>query len=261
ATAAAVVLASGPAAAPPQPPGSPGVKGRRPARRRVAAGAPAKTAEYWHVKRAWIEKNLEPGMAPRVIETWTSRTGREWTKSPRSGGRLVEASRPGKFSLGDIELSLDEVRALPTGPDALEKRLAEIISRADLRSPAGTTPDADGLRRLGFLSLVALITTAPASPDVRAAAFRAIAAHPDVRSNGEVEGGHELRFPAFEPLPRGAEGAAELPKPEARLVVDPSTGRVTRTNFFVQPGGGLEWVAPPSTMAITANWTDDLPED
>jgi hypothetical protein len=84
------------------------------------------------------------------------------------------------------------------------------------------------------------VSTLPAPPAVRAAAFRAIATYPGVRVLGAVPGGQGLLLPG-----------------EVRLVVDPATGRVNGTSRYV--AGGQYTVAAPDTAKIVAEWTDVLP--
>jgi hypothetical protein len=89
--------------------------------------------------------------------------------------------------------------------------------------------------------LISLVSTLPAPPEVRAAAFRAIAAYPGVESLGAVPGGQGLRLPE-----------------DGRLVVDPSTGLVSGTSVWVSGDGGVV-TDPKSTTRINAEWTDTPP--
>jgi hypothetical protein len=88
-----------------------------------------------------------------------------------------------------------------------------------------------------------LVSTLPSPPEVRAAAFRALATYPDVQSLGEVPGGQGLLLPG-----------------DKRFVVDMATGQVTGASSFVTPDGGTYTVADPDSAKITTEWTDTLPQ-
>src|SRR5205823_9188088 len=73
-------------------------------------------------------------------------------------------------------------RALPSFPTRRSSDLAGPFTAADRE------------REL-LLSMVSLVSTLPAPPAVRAAAFRAIAAYPGVQDLGPVPGGRGFRLP------------------------------------------------------------------
>lgn len=94
--------------------------------------------------------------------------------------------------------------------------------------------------------LMALISELPTPPEVRSAAFRALAATPGVENTGAVEGGQELLIPGSE------EGD------ETKLVVDPETAQVSRTNFLITAEGGV--ASSNGFIRVTTGWTDQPPQ-
>jgi hypothetical protein len=80
----------------------------------------------------------------------------------------------------------------------------------------------------------------PAPPQVRAAAFRAMAAMPGVTSLGPVHGGQRLRFSL---------GSHQF----ATLAVDPATSQVRDTLTVVGVHGEV------SSDSVSAQWTNRLP--
>lgn len=139
-------------------------------------------------------------------------------------------------------MTLDQLRALPTDPAALKAWIADALAHSDARTSAGKLT-ADDRKLFATLSLVSLVSTVPAPPEVRAAAFRALATDPDVQDGGEVPGGHTL-----------------LIKDAGRLVVDPKTGRINGTSILVTADGALMGIGGSNTASIEAGWTDTLPK-
>jgi hypothetical protein len=87
--------------------------------------------------------------------------------------------------------------------------------------------------------LIDLVSVVPAPPAVRAAAFRAIAAYPEVHAAPDGKG-------------------VQLPG-DGRLVVDPATGQVDGSSVFLGPDGKPATDANGDTYAVSAEWTNDLP--
>lgn len=127
--------------------------------------------------------------------------------------------------------------------------ITDAVENADLRWSGGKLT-AEMRQRSVFDGLISLVSQLPAPPKVRAAAFRAIAAYPNVESLGEVEGGQGLLIS----LPDGE---------PARLVVDPATGQIRRTNLFVTADGGIMRAggsgADAGSLTLVAEWTKTLP--
>ncbi|NUT49095.1 MAG: CU044_5270 family protein [Saccharothrix sp.] len=202
----------------------------------AAQRSPDGSGAYWHVAVTYPDE--------RTDEYWTSPDGRTWFAGQKTDGRaiLIDTHRPKPFSLVAVDLTLDQLRALPTDPAALRAWIAEAVEHSDARTSAGPLTAADR-ERATFESLIALVSTVPAPPGVRAAAFRAIASYPDVKTIGAVPGGQGLMLPGGR-----------------RLVVDPSTGRVNGTSVFVSMEGAVYSVPDPAGARIDAGWTDGLPE-
>ncbi|WP_433234214.1 hypothetical protein [Actinomadura nitritigenes] len=88
--------------------------------------------------------------------------------------------------------------------------------------------------------LVGLFSGTPAPPEVRSAAFRALAALPGLKSLGRVSGGQGLLLPG---------------PSKNMLVVDPRTSKVTGTIEEVVNGRRLYG----SNATLVAEWTNELP--
>jgi hypothetical protein len=236
AAAAAVVVAtvpSTPASSPPQAV-APVVTGTQVllAAATVAEQSSAGTGKYWHVKTTG---------AKDVYEYWYSADSHLWFRGAKSGGQVKPLGLfPLKLAATDV--TFEQLRTLPTDPAALRDWLVDAIAHSNARTSAGPFTAADREREL-LLSMVSLVSTLPAPPAVRAAAFRAIAAYPGVRDLGPVRGGHGFLLPG-----------------EYRLVVDPATGRINRTSMYVSADGAIYQVADPQGAQVSSEWTDSLPK-
>ncbi len=225
----------------------------------TAEKTPDGTGAYWYVKVVSIGSRSGESWQE---ETWTARDGRTWSRSTwhnpaamsaspsafptgAPDGEVIELGPPNPWRLGGPEVTLEQLQALPTEPAALKARIAELVRNSDIRTSAGK-PTAAQQRRWVFEGLVSLVSLLPAPPRVRAAALRAIASYPNVTSLGAVDGGRGLLI-SFYP-----------DEPPARLVIDPTTGQVRRTNVLVLTFGGT-MTSDGGTFAITAEWTDALP--
>jgi len=187
---------------------------------------------YWHFK---IKMNLNGPKPPpgwHVINTdegWIARDGKYWNAQPRcaapAGTAVFEGPGLGGFRLGNIVLTYQVTRRLPTNPAALAAWFAKY--------------NPDGKYGVSFVAdaLIALQWQVPTPPRVRAAAFQALAAMPGVTSLGPVKGGVGLliTFP-------------HEPDSWIRLVIDPATS-------LVRSEGNLKGV----TIIQKAQWTNRLP--
>ncbi|HEV2376678.1 MAG TPA: CU044_5270 family protein [Streptosporangiaceae bacterium] len=274
---AAIVLASGNPAEPGGSPAAHSSSGERPtgggqpvrqvllAAASVAAVSQDARGRYWYVK----ETLTEPGYR-QVQETWTPPNGtRQWVwAGKKSNNRVMEFPNTPGFSLtGDIEslwslenlppvhvsprparhmlqlrrrlkpgvLTFGQLQKLPANPAALTAKIVAINSAAERGIPL-----ADPQREQVFLSLTNLVAGLPVPPQVRAAAFRAMAALPGVTSLGPTDGGQGLRF--------GLGGGKS-----ATLVVDPATSQVKETLTVVGVGGEV------SSDSVAAQWTNRRP--
>jgi hypothetical protein len=209
----------------------------------AATGAerePTTSGTYWHIKVTITG----PHRVTEVYEYWTKADGQYWFRGVKTNNKAQQwgGPSPNPFSLVGAQLTLDQLRALPTDPEELKAAIAYAIEHGDSRTSAGPLKDVpEFLAQAKFDSLISLVSGLPATPAVRAAAFRAIASYPGVQSLGSVPGGQGLLLPGGQ-----------------RFVVDPRTGRVNGTSTFVAPGGGNYSVSDGSAK-ITAEWTDTLP--
>lgn len=224
----------------------------------TAEKTPEGTGAYWYVKVASTDsRNGESWQE----ETWTARNGRTWSRShwqnPAAGsanptafperesdGKVIEVPQPNPFSLGGAKVTIEQLQALPTEPAALKARIAELIDNSDIRTSAGKLTAAQQQYSV-FQGLVSLVSLLPAPPKVRAAALRVIASYPNVTSLGAVDGGQGLLISFLTTEP-------------ARLVIDPTTGQLRRTNVLVPTFGGT-MTSDGGTFAVEAKWTDTLP--
>ncbi|SCG75950.1 CU044_5270 family protein [Micromonospora coxensis] len=214
----------------------------------VAAGhsesAPATTGRYWVVRaehgegsrRAQDERWLAavPGLPSAAYVRHAD--GGSWTSRPMQGHTAQN-----NFLLAGTPRSARELATLPTTPGKLQDKL--LAWYAD----TGAT---EGRDQFLFHSGAALVLDLPVSPQVRAAAYRMLAAMPRVTSLGRVTDRLGRTGVAVAVTRRGDFGTAQT-----RLIVDPTTGQALARET---------WVAdrPTSwTAVIAARWSDDgLPE-
>jgi hypothetical protein len=147
---------------------------------------------------------------------------------------LYLKAHPGSLQPG--VLTFGQLQKLPANPVALTAKIVAINSAAKRWMPL---PDPQ--REQVFLSLTNLVAGLPVPPQVRAAAFRAMAALPGVTSLGPADGGQGLRF--------GLGGSKS-----ATLVVDPATSQVKETLTVVGVGGEV------SSDSVAAQWTNHRPK-
>ncbi|AUI58335.1 CU044_5270 family protein [Amycolatopsis sp. BJA-103] len=205
----------------------------------AAERSPEGSGTYWHVKVT----EADGAAVSSGYEYWIKPDGQSWMRGAKTGGEVmpIGAHSATPFSLVAVDLTLEQLRALPADPDALKAWIAEALERSDARTSAGRLTASDR-ERAGFQSLISLVSALPATPEVRATAFRLIAGYPGVQNLGAVPGGHGLLLPEGE-----------------RLVVDPATGRVNGTSVFVTMDGAVYKVANPAGAGINAEWTNVLP--
>lgn len=212
-----------------------------------AQRAPAASGSYWYVRtRAkWNDNTLTD------VETWTKRDGETWQRTQKTGNKLIYLPAPppsstvlGPFFLGGQKMTVSQIENLPTDPTALTTWIVTNAAAHGGKS-GGPAPDAARQREDVFESLDSLLSQLPAPPAVRAAAFRALAALPGVTALGPIGGGQGIRFTTIGGAP-------------ATLVIDPATGQVRATNYFVTNDGAMFW-QPTVDATITCQWTNTLP--
>lgn len=159
-----------------------------------------------------------------------------WTSRPMQGH-----TADNNFLLAGSPRSARELAALPTNPAKLKEKL--LTWYAD-------TGGVEQRDEFLFYSGAAIVLNLPVSPQVRAAAYRMLAAMPGVTSLGRVTDRLGRPGAAVAVTRQGDSG-----KVQTRLIVDPATGQALAQET---------WVAgnPASfTAVITARWSDDgLPE-
>ena len=209
-----------------------------------AQRAPAGSGSYWYVR---VRAATGNGNKLYLAESWTKRDGQTWIRD-QNGGTPIELPRSpaalGPFFLGGRELRFHQLQHLPADPAALTRWIVTNAARHGGKS-GGPVPSKAQEREDIFDSLISLLSELPATPQVRAAAFRALAALPGVTSLGQVGGGQGVRFTL-------------LGGQQATLVIDPASGQIRATNFFVDNQGAEFWQKIPNAT-ITGRWTDTLP--
>ncbi|KAB8189192.1 hypothetical protein FH608_040865 [Nonomuraea phyllanthi] len=193
---------------------------------------PQGTGTYWHIMRTWQGPD-----APQMQESWTTRDGRHWSRNEPDAAPGAVVEDPASFRLMGAEIGFEELEGLPTDPEELKERIAELPQHDSAMFP--------GERQGELVSpLVTLITELPTPAQVRAAAFEALAATPGIKNAGPVEGGQALLIPLSGSL-------------EIRMVVDPEAARVARANILLTAEGGA--AMSNSYVSVTTEWTDELP--
>ena len=209
-----------------------------------AQRAPAGSGTYWYVR---VRAATGNGNKLYLAESWTKRDGQTWIRD-QQGGTPIELPRSpvvlGPFFLGGRELTFHQIQHLPADPAALTRWIVTNAARHGGKS-GGPVPSKAQEREDIFDSLISLLSELPATPQVRAAAFRALAALPGVTSLGQAGGGQGVRFTL-------------LGGQQATLVIDPASGQIRATNFFVDNQGAEFWQKIPNAT-ITGRWTNTLP--
>ncbi|MET8339422.1 CU044_5270 family protein [Streptosporangium canum] len=236
---------------------------------------------YWHVKRLYTMRWAKPYgkegdtyqlESSNLAEDWVSKEGRAWSgfrklatrpldveawrrdgspaewkvedggfsTSPGEGKLTLHKGRQ-KFPLLEGEqLTLEEIKALPADPEALKNRMLEAFRASGV---AEEYVD-DNLPRV----LASLLYELPTSPEVRGAVYRALAALPSVRVEGDTTD------------PRGRPGIAvtfpiQHDQPtQGKLIIDRDTSMVLAFLVTGMPGKG-----DSTEVVLESGWTDSEP--
>lgn len=245
AAAAAVTVASGPVATvgTRSMPGNPPPAAIRLSGRQIllaaatsAAHRPAASGTYWYVKTAEIP--WHSNHAEQSDEIWTRRDGRSWTRSDAPGQGVREVRGPRGFFIDDTTITFRQIQRLPNGPAALDRWAVGMV-----RHEPGVPRSAEDI----FVSdtLMALLYQVPAPPNVRAAAFRALASLRYVKSLSPVRGGQDLLIVSSSGV-------------RINLVVNPATSRLVRYSAYGIGRGVI--IHKDSVLIVAAAWTNRLPK-
>jgi hypothetical protein len=151
-----------------------------------------------------------------------------------------------KSYLGENEVSLAEVQQLPTDPQPLRAWLVRRI-----QAPGGIDSE-QSLQENLFGAIVHLLAETPASPAVRAAAFRLLAAMPEVHTEGEVR--DELGRAGIR-IGYGVGGNT------GEMVIDPAGPQILSSKVTDSPSTSPKSLrAVLATLILTAGWTNDRPQ-
>jgi hypothetical protein len=209
------------------------------------------TGRYWYVDE------LASGSADKMTtQSWYTHDGTVYTMIPQDK-RVFLASPHAGFSVGASSLTYQQIRQLPTNPAALTAWITRSFARpSDPPATPGGAPRAvysppprADISSAVAISLSELLDQIPAPRAVRAAAFRALAAMPDVTKLDEVGGDVVLRISA-PALPAGKFPGGKVPAGtgEIRLMIDASTLTLHA------------WSDYTGTITVLASrWTNTLP--
>ncbi|MFI9561039.1 CU044_5270 family protein [Nonomuraea endophytica] len=230
--------------------------------------------QYW---RIWQNLGVKPA-TPQDEAAWRaagSPTSWRYPKNMKTEELFSVPSKPleaaagertaerlhGKWkgSAGDIAgdlMTWKEVRAIPGEQDKLRNYLEERIGRLEL---SGSGMDVKEARANILLrDCVGIISDLPASPEVRASAYRILASLPGIRAEGEMT----------DPLGRRGQTLSYQEEIEpglftkVQLVIDPSIGLLlaeVRTNT-TKLANGRQAELRLSTSYQAIGWTDERPE-
>ncbi|MEV4400115.1 CU044_5270 family protein [Nonomuraea sp. NPDC049607] len=202
-----------------------------------AERAPEGSGTYWHIT---ITQEGKPQQ-----EYWYKKDGQFWLKGEglKGEGKLKQfTDKPQPFAIGPLRMTFEELRQLPGDENNLYEKLKSAIADGDLRTSAGKL-NAEQQEWAAMETLLSLVSEAPVSPEVRAAAYRALAARPGVQDLGDADGGRRFQVPVLD----GQE----------TLTIDPETGQLRSTSVWAPLSGGTAHSSGPVT--ISTEWTDRLP--
>jgi hypothetical protein len=203
----------------------------------VATTRPEGSGAYWYVKEAFA---FPSDGAPATQQTWTDRQGTTWVLD-LSGTGVWLMSGPGAWPMSGPGLTFRQLQRLPADPAALIASISSGFQGISRPAEAATADVA--------ITLLSLLSGVPIQPDVRAAAFRALASLPDVKNLGRVTGGQKLLI-SVDPPPARKFPSGRVPAGAGKItvVLDPATAQVRSTT---------DWQG--TDTVITAHWTSQRP--
>jgi hypothetical protein len=217
----------------------------------TAATAPASTGTYWYVDE------LAPGSAAKMTtQSWYTHDGTVYTMIPQDKGVFLASPHAG-FSIGASSLTYQQIQQLPTNPAALTTWITRSFSHPqDMPTAPGGVPHAvysppprADISSAVAISLSELLDQIPGPAALRAAAFRALAAMPDVTKVDEFGGDVVLRIsgPAL-PASKFPGGKVPAGTGEIKLIIDASTLTLHAWSDYTG-----------TTTILAARWTNTLP--
>ncbi len=190
--------------------------------------------------------------------------GNVYTAEPGGHERVVRRKPDAQLFMveGGESLTAEQVRALPSDPDALRTWLLDIIDRHNLPR-ANAVQIGESL----FGAVVTLMLNLPITPAVRGAAFRVLAGVPGIKSHGAVTDakGRSGVAVSVENNDTIEERRADPGGPrEVTLLLDPNTGAVLgRQVRALRPADYMSWVPAGSIQSYDLvehhRWTNDEP--
>lgn len=216
----------------------------------AAAAAPVRTGKYWYVDE------LAPTSAHKMTtQSWYTHDGTVYTMIPQERGVFLASPHAG-FSVGASSLTYRQIQRLPASPAALTAWIIRSFSHpsgppltrggppaAGSPGPRAATPSAVAI------SLSELLDQIPAPRAVRAAAFRALAAMPDVTKLRTADGEVVLRISV--PVPPASKfpgGRLPAGVGEIKLYIDASTLALHAWSDYTG-----------KTTIFASRWTNTLP--
>lgn len=189
--------------------------------------------------------------SPSVVKVTYPKPAELRTTPGRVYGNTV---RPEKlFAIGNRNVTVEQLGALPTTPAALRDRLLSYYDGG------GSDMPTDRNQWL-FTVATSVLIELPLSNAIRAAAFGLLAELPGVRPLGPVRDkrGRPGQAVAY------VEDSKEVGSFEIRLIIDPATGQpLSRERRAVRPSGELSWIKPGAlcgyTLVLVSKTTDDNP--
>ena len=196
----------------------------------AAESKPASSGTYWHKKLV-----LSMGKSTTTTETWIRRDGATWLSAAPG---MVSRVKPRPL-VESTKLDYAHIQRLPTDPDRLKAALLK----------SSTLPYAREQKQLNTINLLQMVLAeAPAPPKVRAAAYRALAALPNIANLGRTAGGYRLKISYMNSTGKRVDGTDTI-------VVDPKTTQLRVEGWAGFGDGGL----PVGPSQRTSGWTDRLP--
>jgi hypothetical protein len=229
----------------------------------------------------------------QINETWTTPTGRAWSGFRVAGARPLTATdasawrndgspttwdlgpgdttdhkhvylstrpqhgfvvaddTPGTFQLADQQLTFKQLQALPTTAATLSAWISKSPTIAKRNAGARVPLSTDE----GFVAqwLSALLADLPAPPQVRAAAYRALAAMPNVRvhpiKDGQGRPGIDVSIADTAP------GSATI-----RLIIDPKTSLILFRGVTLTGSNKRFKSKNIDATYLQTGWTDQKPQ-